>query len=657
MSEVELQDAILRHALELQRLSAHEEAEAEAILRELERELRQLLASDALNSRDRKAIARLIAEADKVIEGRYASIAGALDTHGLTLLVADRTVETLSLIGPGIVRPTAETLASLARNILIEGAPSSAWWEKQGEDTAFKFAAAVRQGVINGETNERIVARVVGKIGEPGILDMARRNVRALVHSSIMTAANDARLATYRKNARFVKGVRWLATLDPRSCPVCMAMDGQGWNLEGEKLAGTKVDFRSPPAHWNCFPASTRVATRGVISGATKRVFDGEVVVINTASGRNLTATPNHPILTNKGWVAIGMLDKGDNVVCERRSEWVVDPDVDGQNVPASIHDVAEAFLGPSDMFAVPMEFAAEDFHGDAANGKVGVVWADGLLSDVGKVSLFEQPSELVFIDGSAGRLTDLPSEGGLALPLETGGLAPLELTSPLGHASALLGCCPRHANALLFAPIAEGDSLILESGDDGASRNADLLSDSEDANPFTIELDRLAKIEGDARAAARSLEDASPAQASGDELGSNAELFGDLHVRFPGQVFLDEIISVDRQAFHGDVFNLETSGGWYVAEGIVTHNCRCVLSPIPKSEADTGPTIGARASKDGPLPASTSFNDFLKRQSPAFVARVLGKERAALFAQGRITVRDLVSGTGRELTLAELRR
>lgn len=252
MSEIELMDAILRHSLELQRLSAYEEAEAEAILRELEAELRQLLNSGALSERSKRQIAALIADADKAIEARYAAVAVSLDTHGLTLLVADRTVEALGLImGTKVAPPTAATLASLAKEVLIEGSPAKAWWAKQAEDTAFKFAAAVRQGVINGETNEKIVQRVVGRAGEPGILSVARRNARALVHSSIMAASNDARLATYRENSRVIAGVRWLATLDGHTCVRCAALDGQSWTLDGERMAGTTVDYMAPPIHFN----------------------------------------------------------------------------------------------------------------------------------------------------------------------------------------------------------------------------------------------------------------------------------------------------------------------------------------------------------------------------------------------------------------------
>lgn len=252
MSEIDLQDAILRHALELQRLSDHEEAQALEIIQQLENELRQLLASYDLSEAGKRDINDLIRQAQDAIDGRYGAIATQVDTHGLMMLVADRTVEAMRQIMPEIAAPTAERLASLTKEVMIDGAPTKAWWDKQGEDLGFRFAGQVRQGIVNGETQERIVGRIVGRQGEPGIMDMARRAVRALVHSSIMTAANDARLATYRNNPKFIDGMRWLATLDSHTCLTCAALDGAQWSLDGEPMGKTKFDFETPPAHWSC---------------------------------------------------------------------------------------------------------------------------------------------------------------------------------------------------------------------------------------------------------------------------------------------------------------------------------------------------------------------------------------------------------------------
>jgi SPP1 gp7 family putative phage head morphogenesis protein len=252
LSEVALRDAILKKALELQRLSAGQEQAAAKILSELEQELKALLESQTLSEAGKAEINALIREADQAISPAYDAIAASTDTHAIAVVVAERTVQALDAILPSdITAPTAERLASLTKDVLIDGAPSSAWWEKQAEDLAFKFAAAVRQGVVNGETNEKIVARVTAKDGT-GILDIAKRNARTLVHSSVMSAANDARLATYRKNANLLEGVRFLATLDSHTCIVCAAHDGATWDLDGKPIDGTKLSFDPPPLHFSC---------------------------------------------------------------------------------------------------------------------------------------------------------------------------------------------------------------------------------------------------------------------------------------------------------------------------------------------------------------------------------------------------------------------
>lgn len=251
MSELELQDAILRHSLQILRLSAGDQARVTDMLDELARELRGLLTSAELTDASRRDLAALIRQAEDAISVGYDRAGAVVDTYQIAVIVAQKTQEIVQDTIPAVVKLPSDTmLLQLGKEVLIDGAPTAAWWAKQSEDLAFKFAAQVRQGVANNETQERIVQRIVGKRGEPGIMDVARWNARSLVHSSVMTAANQARLATFRKNARIIKGVRWLATLDGHTCHRCMALDGQAWNLDGEKLPGTKVLFQAPPIHF-----------------------------------------------------------------------------------------------------------------------------------------------------------------------------------------------------------------------------------------------------------------------------------------------------------------------------------------------------------------------------------------------------------------------
>jgi ribonuclease HII len=113
------------------------------ILKDLEKELRALLESKSLSGAERAQLKALVAEAESAIHPAYAAAAKSLDTQALAIIVAEKTVEAMEAFPVSALMPSVERLASLTKDVLIDGAPSSAWWERQAEDTAFKFAAQV----------------------------------------------------------------------------------------------------------------------------------------------------------------------------------------------------------------------------------------------------------------------------------------------------------------------------------------------------------------------------------------------------------------------------------------------------------------------------------------------------------------------------------
>jgi hypothetical protein len=47
------------------------------------------------------------------------------------------------------------------------------------------------------------------------------------------------------------------------------------------------------------------------------------------------------------------------------------------------------------------------------------------------------------------------------------------------------------------------------------------------------------------------------------------------------GNVKLDRVVKISRFHYDGFVYNIETDTGWYFASNIITHNCRCTVSPM----------------------------------------------------------------------------
>lgn len=89
---------------------------------------------------------------------------------------------------------------------------------------------------------------------------------------------------------------------------------------------------------------------------------------------------------------------------------------------------------------------------------------------------------------------------------------------------------------------------------------------------------------------------------------------------------------------------------------------CRSMWGVILKDWKEMGLPFGefspsTRASLDGQIPAKKTFEDFLSGKSKEWQDSYLGKGKAELFRQGKISLGDMVDGIGRELTLDQLRK
>lgn len=247
-----LQDESIAHQIDLFRFTAGERKKVLALLTEMEKELKAKIMTD-LTDFGKARTYKLLKECREVINKYYADMGTQIDLPGLAQTEAQFTAQTFATIGLEASLLTEAALKSIVSDMLIEGAPSAEWWAKQSEDTAFRFANQVRQGIAQGETLQEIIRRVAGskRLGTPGIMEVSRRNASALVHTSIQTISNDARLETYKANADILKGFRWLGTYDSHICNKCIARSGMEWDMEGKPIKGN-LPFLNPPIHYNC---------------------------------------------------------------------------------------------------------------------------------------------------------------------------------------------------------------------------------------------------------------------------------------------------------------------------------------------------------------------------------------------------------------------
>lgn len=279
------------------------------------------------------------------------------------------------------------------------------------------------------------------------------------------------------------------------------------------------------PAHPNCCLGHTLVLAEGVLA-SSDRWFDGEIVILRTASGKELSVTPNHPVLSDHGWIAAGLLKEGDNVVCSKGAEWdSTSVNQDHEHVPTSIKKVAESVGGPRSMPSSEVPVSPEDFHGDGASSQVAVVRTNRLLADGFNAS-----------DPQQGRKIQLSGRDIGLEPLDSLGMSQLGLA---GNDSALSSSVSRSTlGKTLFRSHAipeEPDGLTLSSGDDTVSSKG--ISDS---------------------------------------LVAHSVLLAEGIHGLSCEVGLDEIIQVGREPFSGHVYNLQTESSYLFTESILSHNCEC---------------------------------------------------------------------------------
>jgi N-acetylmuramoyl-L-alanine amidase len=383
-----------------------------------------------------------------------------------------------------------------------------------------------------------------------------------------------------------------------------------------------------------CFTGGT-VVTSPPVEKSYKRLYSGEVVTIKTAGGHKLTGTPNHPILTDKGWLPLKSLRNGVHVVSSPVFRQLSRFDPDYYQKPACLEDVHRSL---ADAGIVDRHTAAPfDFHGDGRDGEVEIVVPERVLRDGLQASFDQQCLEF--------SLSDAPFTD----PAFTIGCLPNQKTAGVGALSCLMGS-PHLSESfgrrslgvlhpLRFRDAAQGDARVFEpvgnsrsasahagsyrSGgftgevfsDDGFSiegqpdrglsgamliptesgafgeapgfnpglfksvsnesvRYTETPGNLWNGIPFKIGFDYLATRDIISPVIGGPELDASSLESIPNSGFRNSEEFTNFLERMPGSVCLDEVIGVDVGTFSGHVYNLQTKTGWYFANGILAHNC-----------------------------------------------------------------------------------
>lgn len=257
-------DLLYERAIDLLRLEAGTRDKVIVLLDALEKEIVAAVAAidptgPARAKYQRDRLLRLQTEVEASIRATYRTsntllgqeIRDVVDNEATWTASAINSSVQATFADAGLTRTLLDTLVS---DVLIQGAPTKDWWERQAAGLSNAFMDQMRQGIAIGDPLSKLIDRVRGNATQRGVMDLARNSAERLVRSSVQTAANVARESTYEQNSDLIKALQWSATLDTRTSIWCITRDGHQYGVaDKEAMDGGPPWLSGPGAlHWQC---------------------------------------------------------------------------------------------------------------------------------------------------------------------------------------------------------------------------------------------------------------------------------------------------------------------------------------------------------------------------------------------------------------------
>lgn len=229
-----------RHDLE--QLDAEAVAAVIASLEAAQKDIANRLAAEAaglatLSDWRREQDEALNAWANEVLAGARATITGTVSEASIAAAVASLAAYNAIL--------TLDGKASAVKSVGLTSAQIASWFQdtalgsgglEHWVDTALEngvkqsILAALRQVAVEGKGTAEAVRRVLVAASDAGF-ELTRREAITITRTFIQTANVNAQEAVYKANEGLFKGYKYIATLDSRTCAVCLFADGAVYKI------------------------------------------------------------------------------------------------------------------------------------------------------------------------------------------------------------------------------------------------------------------------------------------------------------------------------------------------------------------------------------------------------------------------------------------
>jgi SPP1 gp7 family putative phage head morphogenesis protein len=433
--------------------------------------------------------------------------------------------------------------------------------------TAAAQASGLRSGAVEKELQKRLAHLSAGKIKLIARTELSRS------HTAITEV---------RSTELGIPAYVWTSSEDQRVRPSHHNMNGVIVFWKDAPQPEELINLRSTLGHYhaggapNCFTGECKVFSPSAIKTLWRAPYSGDIVRIEVESGDFFCATPNHPILTEYGWVAAGALDEGNHVFHLRNGgDAFMQPNMN-DGIP-TFHDVFDS----ESLCGYHRSVFGLDFHGDVIRDNIDqIAVAQDLYFDrhpdaahgIGDLAFANANSRIANV--IAGVASEIVGARRPRISDELSSLFRRELI---------------HSDSIGCRAISSLDVVCDEVFSNHISRDFQMERYALLAPFFNdIEISENLRIDDAAQASDRGLSPVSGLDERNRQMTLGASVA--LTKRFDAFTGEQRLIRVTKKSvskFSGHVFTMETDAGIFgvTSAGIISKNCRC--EPLPLASVD----------------------------------------------------------------------
>lgn len=349
--------------------------------------------------------------------------------------------------------------------------------------------------------------------------------------------------------------------------------NGKSWKKRTGKM------FRGKPGDdFQCFPEYEKLTGTPLPYKLYRRDYKGELIKINLASGKRITATPNHPIATNRGIIPIKDITKFDYII-GKSQEMCSFTKFNGKHFIPTFGQIFSSFCESGVSFSVSPDKRSQ-FHGDGSYGKINIIGIDSLLISV-RNSLFNEKLPKFGFTESDMMVCDalFSSNSNLYSSFKARRYAESRIVSSLDLICSLFESHLTPLEQFALALGSDADIIISESFSNSTSTNSIMFRDrifAFSALVFGYNFVRWQRDNFLSRAGKFIDSYATSFEVFTDSCGTEASFLRNTFNSISESVEFDKVVDISLFDYDGHVFNLSNISGYYTVNNLNVSNCRC---------------------------------------------------------------------------------